>query len=241
MAFGQLSLQQVMARLRQRNAANVSALEQMGMEAPAQRQAGGGQMAYAPAPAAPNPVEAVAGPAHVEAAKAWEPSFLYRLGGILNGESKQDLIDQHNAREAQITRQRDMADVMQQVRAKITDPRELFTFLQNPEEYTKQYATNVAAANVNAGDSRVYGDRSVYTAPKVEMSGDSGVVLTPDKMTVLGSRPISQAEKLAEGRLAEDKRYHDMSIDARLEQIRKPPAPRGGGGRPILPAGYRPK
>jgi len=178
------------------------------------------------------PTEATGGPeaAPSPAEAPYKPSGWAVLDRVLGGdtitEARRRLVNEHSADEAS---QSQMA-TLQAALAGITDPRERIAFLLNPTEYGKSLSSRYGAQNVTGGNTVVYGQGGpTYTAPKVEMSGDSGVVLTPDKMTVLGSRPISQAGKLAEDRLAEDKRYHDMSIDARLEQIRKPPAPRGGG------------
>jgi hypothetical protein len=78
-------------------------------------------------------------------------------------------------------------------------PREKLIFLANPEKWAAANATRLEAANVGAGDSRVYGDPnaggSVYTAPKMVLDGGYGGTQTPEGVEWQDRRGPSHTEE----------------------------------------------
>lgn len=134
-----------------------------------------------------------------QGAQPYKPSAWAILDQVLGGQTftdaKRGLIRQHAEDDAAAAQRK----MLQDAAGQIQDPHERLAFILNPTEYAKQLATRYAAANVNGGDTRVYGEPAAggttYTAPKVEMAGDSAVTLTPDSMTVTGQRPMSAEEQ----------------------------------------------
>jgi len=137
--------------------------------------------------------------------------ILYAFGAQLRDENPADALAQIQDRRAAAAQQKTMAKLL----GTITDPRERLAAILSPTEYVKQLATNYAAQKVGAGDTVKFGQNGeAYTAPKVEMAGDSAVSITPDGLTVLGQRPASfketsdNANELA--KLKEAIRAHDL-------------------------------
>lgn len=140
-------------------------------------------------------------------AEAYSPSFLQVLDRVLGGdtitEARRNLIAEDQATKQKAASLAEVRGLMGQV---LTDPRERLAYLANPEEWVKAVATNYAASNVGAGDTRVMPHYGSVTAPKVFESADSIISATPDEMTVLGRREPSfkeQADADIKERLAE--------------------------------------
>lgn len=212
-----------------------------------------GQLPFTVDPSA-QPIPAQAAPQAVPAAPPtatpgapYKPSAWAILDQVLGGQTitdaKRGLIRQHADDEAMAS-QRQM---LQEAASSIQDPHERLAFLLNPTEYAKQLATRYAAHNVNGGDSLAFGNPgdggSSWTAPKVEVSGDSAVSITPDKMTVLGQRPMSTSENLELQKLQEAIRAHDLqnkiaqgNLGVANYRAHKAPA---AGAAAALPPGYQ--
>lgn len=104
------------------------------------------------------------------------------------------------------------------------------------EEAAKQYAPQVVAG----GSALVVGGKPNNFVPKVEMSGDSALSLTPNGATLLGQRPPSFAEqatanqKTAAQQLAELMALPKIALmKAQAARAMRPPVGRGGGGAAV--------
>lgn len=195
------------------------------MPAKAEKMAAGG-VSSAPATQAPETYKP----------SAWSV-FDRVLGGSTITEARRDLEMEDIARRNALAQREAMARALET----ITDPRERMAYLLNPEKLGEAYADRYKPQSVTGGNSVLFGEGGqVYTAPKVDMSGDSGVVLTPTGMTVLGQRPISQAEKTEIAKLEEARRKNDMMDKLGLGRLavsqgqlgvaRQRAAQSGGGG-----------
>jgi len=89
---------------------------------------------------------------------------------------------------------------------------QIVAFINNPEEWSKSLATNLEAANVDGGNSRVYGDgRKAYTAPKFGVDGGRGYTQTPEGTDWGDRRGMSYGEENDAAKTAEDIRNNNMT------------------------------
>lgn len=145
------------------------------------------------------------------APQGYKPSFMEMFDAVAGGQTITDarkgLVAEHQAAQDQATQRQQMAVLMDQV---LTDPRERLAFLANKPEWAKSVATNVGAANVEGGATRVRPGFENVSAPKVFEAGDSIISATPGgSMQVLGKRDPSFKEQ------------NDVEIKDRLADIRE--------------------
>lgn len=155
-----------------------------------------GMLINAPAPAAPPQMSAdFIAPINTGIPKPWKPSALAVLDGVLGGMTFTDSIRSEEARHDAEARRPQMEALQSRLLAELgkAGPDELKAYLTNPGEFGKNMATRLAAANVEGGGTRVFGNPaqggSVFTAPKYQIEDGAGVKLGPDGMEVLGRLP----------------------------------------------------
>ena len=129
----------------------------------------------------------------IAAPEPWKPNAWGTLDRVLGGMTiTQARQDQQNDHDAEIARQQRQA-LLERVLG--NDPRARLAYLTKPDAWASEVAKNYAPATVNGGDTLMRPGYGQTTAPKLEMSGDSALTLTPESATVTGRRPISAAEE----------------------------------------------
>lgn len=126
----------------------------------------------------------------------YKPGLGEMLDRLLFGGAFTEATDASRARHEAPKNAADLETLLTQVFG--NDNRQRLTYKTAPTEWAKANAKNYEPATVNGGDTRSrpgYGDS---TAPLYTMSGDSGVVLGPAGLQVLGQRPASKAEETSE-------------------------------------------
>ena len=73
---------------------------------------------------------------------------------------------------------------------------QIVAFMNNPEKWSESLATNLEAANISGGDSRLVNGKLI-TAPKLGESDGYFYNQSPDGVNVQGQRPPSYAEQAA--------------------------------------------
>lgn len=132
------------------------------------------------------------------------------------------------AQAAALERARKEAALMEQAQAAGLDPGGILAMSLNPTEFGKSYGSNYEAANVGAGDSRVFGNgRETYTAPKIGVDGGFGYTQTPEGIEWGDQRGQNYSEATAEGTLAETGRHNRATEGLERDKFRfdqtKPP------------------
>ena len=136
----------------------------------------------------------------IAAPEPWKPNAWGTLDRVLGGMTiTQARQDQQNDHDAEIARQQRQA-LLERVLG--NDPRARLAYLTKPDAWASEVAKNYAPATVNGGDTLMRPGYGQTTAPKLEMSGDSAVVQTPEGMTVTGRRPMAASDE-AELRIKE--------------------------------------
>lgn len=124
------------------------------------------------------------------------------------------------------------AALAQQAQEAGLDPSALLAMQLNPEKFGEYLGSNYQAANVGAGESRVFGNgRDTFTAPKFGFEGATPYAQTfgDGKLTTTfgENRPKSYAEITDEGTLAETGRHNratEANANDRLAFDRSRPA-----------------
>lgn len=130
-----------------------------------------------------------------ETAPKWEPSMLMRIGGILNGQSRDDLYRERDAELAQdaLLPQLQALKAAQLKAAGGLGGRELLAYMTNQAEYGKNLASRYGAHKLSGGDTALFGEPgdggSVYTAPKYQIEDHTAVEMGPAGLKVLGQLP----------------------------------------------------
>lgn len=174
----------------------------------------------------------------------WKPGLGEILDRVL-GLGITDAMDDARARHDSAPLKAQAAALRQKV---LTDPRELMAYLANPGKWGESVSGNYAPHQVAGGSTLKRPGYEDYTAPKLEMSGDSAVSITPDGMKVLGQRPQSQAEEtneafkqaqiLMQQMLARSMISHRENQDSTADyRAHKAPAARSGGAFVPKPTG----
>jgi len=131
------------------------------------------------------------------APQAYKPSFMEMFDAVAGGDTITDarkrlIAEDQATQDAAISR----AQIQKLMESVLTNPREQLAFLANKPEWAKAVSTNVGAANVGGGDTRVMPGFGKFSAPEVIESGDSIISATPGGgMDVLGVREPSFKEK----------------------------------------------
>jgi len=148
-------------------------------------------------PAAPPQMSAdFIAPINVPQPKAWRPNALAVLDGVLGGmtftESRRAEEDRHRAELAMPQMEALKTRLLTELGK--AGPDELKAYLTNPGEFGKNIATRLAASDLAAGSSRVYGNPdqggSVYTAPKTDTAAGQAFSYGPDGVKALGAVPF---------------------------------------------------
>lgn len=135
-------------------------------------------------------------PINVPQPKAWRPNALAVLDGVLGGatftESRRAEEDRHRAELAMPQMEALKTRLLTELGK--AGPDELKAYLTNPGEFGKNIATRLAASDLAAGSSRVYGNPdqggSVYTAPKTDTAAGQAFSYGPDGVKALGAVPF---------------------------------------------------
>lgn len=114
--------------------------------------------------------------------------------GALNG-VRQSLLAQRQAQEAQAAQEQAMAN--------LTDPIERLVYAANPAKWAENVASNYAAANVGAGDTRIT-RQGMTTAPKLVSDGGIYGTQTAQGYETTGARGPTISEQQAAQKNAQD-------------------------------------
>lgn len=146
-------------------------------------------------------------PINIPQPKAWRPNALAVLDGVLGGgmtftESRRAEEDRHRTELAMPQMEALKTRLLTELGK--AGPDELKAYLTNPGEFGKNIATRLAASDLAAGSSRVYGNPdqggSVYTAPKTDTAAGQAFSYGPEGVKALGAVPfVPEYQTLAEG------------------------------------------
>ena len=106
-----------------------------------------------------------------------EAPFTFALGGMGGLDARRGRIEEEDAL---AEKERSRAEMLWRASSSGLQGQELLAFMNNPEEWAKSYSTNIEAANVNAGDSRLV-NGAFMQAPRNPMAVAEGTdVFDPD-------------------------------------------------------------
>lgn len=189
--------------------------------------------------AAPGPVRFKPGPT-MEQAKEWSPSILAIIDGVLGGstitEARRREIARHQAMQDEALRQGLAYDVLGQ------DPREILTYLTDPEAWAGQSSRNYAPITAGEGQTVMRPGEEPVTTPKTGVAGDTFYTQTPQGVAQTGRRAPSYAEvqdaENARIRAIQDQRELEAKIANWSEgrAIQRARAGGGGGGGGAVPS-----
>lgn len=177
-------------------------------------------------------------------AGGWEPSTLGRIGGILQGLSKEDLTAEHAAK---VSAGQDRETFRQAMADANLDPREKLALMLNREEFGKALGTNSAHQETTAGNTSGAPGFGFRVAPKLVDNNGSYGTQTASGYKQTGEAtptPLEVAKLDLESRkLTELDRYRNgqLGLGQARVAVAKAKAGKSGGGSsgPAAPKGWK--